>query len=107
MTSKKSDALHQIETYFDQGRFQSELARLVSFQTESQTGEAMPAMVSYLNDGIAPRLAAIGFDCTTCDNPQAHGGPIMVAVREERPDFTYCADLWPWGRGAWTGRAMG
>ncbi|WGI20387.1 M20 family metallopeptidase [Amylibacter sp. IMCC11727] len=87
MTSKKSDALHQIETYFDQGRFQSELARLVSFQTESQTGEAMPAMVSYLNDGIAPRLAAIGFDCTTCDNPQAHGGPIMVAVREERPDL--------------------
>ena len=87
MTAKKTDAFQKIETYFDEGRFKAELATLVSFQTESQTGEAMPAMLAYLNDGIGPRLGHIGFKCAVHDNPVSHGGPILLASREESDEL--------------------
>ena len=86
MTASLSSAINQIETYFDEGVFQSELAHLVAYKTESQTGERTGELHAYLNDAIRPRLVRSDFDAEVFDNPIAGGGPILLATRAEDLD---------------------
>ena len=81
-------AISQAETYFDDGRFQSDLARLVEYPTESQNPAAAPELYRYLNEAMLPRLRALGFDCRVHDNPDPRGGPLLIGARIEDPSLT-------------------
>ena len=84
----RSLAIHQIEQYFDQNHFFSDLSRRVSIPTESQTPERSPELHRYLQDEIAEELAGMGFTFTIEKNPVAGGGPVLIADRAEDSAFT-------------------
>jgi len=83
----RSDAIDTVSTYFDEGRFQAELADLVGYETESQNPEQAAELVRYLEQAMTPRLGAMGFSCKTYDNPVKGAGPILVAERIEDDDL--------------------
>jgi len=83
----RDDAIGTIHAYFDEGRFQTELAELVAYPTESQNPEAAPELGRYLEAAMKPRLTAMGFDCETFDNPVEGAGPFLIAERHEGGDL--------------------
>lgn len=83
----RSDAIANIETYFDQGAFRADLARRVAIRTESPIPERRPELYRYLSDEMTPYLEAMGFDCKIYENPRADGGPFLVAHRHEGDDL--------------------
>lgn len=83
MAGSKHDAVARIKAYFDKDQYKAELAGLVAFASESQTGLAQAVMRRYLADGIAPRLLRAGFEAEVFENPVSGGGPIFVATRIE------------------------
>ena len=81
----RETAIARAESYFDEGRFQSDLAALVAFETESQDPEKGGELDRYLAEAMQPRLEAMGFVCTLHDNPDPRGGPFLYAERIEDP----------------------
>jgi len=81
-------AISGAECYFDDGRFQTDLAALVAFETESQNPDRAAELHSYLDRAIRSRLEACGFSCEIFDNPAPGGGPILVGERIEDPALT-------------------
>ncbi|MGJ8556467.1 MAG: M20 family metallopeptidase [Sulfitobacter geojensis] len=81
----RQDAIEHATAYFETGQLQTDLGRLVAFETESQNPEKMPELRRYLDAAIAPRLSALGFDCKIHDNPDPTGGPLLVGTRIEDP----------------------
>jgi acetylornithine deacetylase/succinyl-diaminopimelate desuccinylase-like protein len=79
----REQLLETLNSYFDSGGFRDDLARRVACRTESDTGQPGPALDAYLRDEIAPRLSRLGFDCEVAPNPDAAGGPLLVARRIE------------------------
>ena len=79
----RQQAIDQTLARFDDGRFQQTLARRVAFRTESQDAASGPILRSYLDDEIAPQLAALGFSCRVVDNPIAGKSPFLLAERLE------------------------
>ena len=79
----RQQAIEQTLARFDDGRFQQTLARRVAFRTESQDAASGPILRSYLDDEIAPQLAALGFTCRVVDNPIAGKSPFLLAERLE------------------------
>ena len=75
--------LDAVTGYFADGRFGGELAQRVACRTESDTGAPGPALAAYLHEQIIPALAPHGFDCAVLPNPDARGGPVLVARRIE------------------------
>lgn len=71
--------------YFDTGTFQSDLAALVSYRSESQNPapEARAESRRYLEQAMRPRLEAMGFACDIIDNPDPQGGPLLLGERRE------------------------
>lgn len=71
--------------YFDTGTFQSDLAALVSYRSESQNPapEARTESRRYLEQAMRPRLEAMGFACDIIDNPDPQGGPLLLGERRE------------------------
>ncbi|MEC8870720.1 MAG: M20/M25/M40 family metallo-hydrolase, partial [Pseudomonadota bacterium] len=84
----RASVIQQIEQYFDQDNFFSDLSRRVSIRTESQIPEQHANLRRYLEDEIAAELVDIGFTFTIEKNPVAGGGPVLIAQREEDPAFT-------------------
>ena len=84
----RASVIQQIEQYFDQNNFFSDLSRRVSIRTESQIPEQHANLHRYLEDEIAAELVDIGFTFTIEKNPVAGGGPVLIAQREEDPAFT-------------------
>ncbi len=78
----RTDALTRIDTYA-RTAFEAELARLVTYPTESQNPDQAPALARYLADAMVPRLTAAGFTCETFPNPDPRGGPLLLAERIE------------------------
>ena len=76
-------AIDRISGYVDAGDFQSELADLVAFQTESQNPNQGVALMRYLTEAMEPRLTALGFVSTIFANPDPRGGPLLIAERHE------------------------
>lgn len=85
MSREKS--IERATSYFDSGQLQSDLARFVAFETESQNPEKSAELPRYLNEAIKPRLQALGFECTIYDNPDPSGGPLLVGLRIENPSL--------------------
>ncbi|WP_113912948.1 M20 family metallopeptidase [Roseovarius dicentrarchi] len=76
-------AIDTVTAYFDTGTFQSELADLVSYPTESQKEGTGPELTRYLTDAMQPRLERMGFTCEIIANPDPAGGPLLIAERRE------------------------
>ena len=80
-------ALALAREHLDSGAFLRDLARRVAIPTASQDPASLPALHAYLNDEIAPSLAALGFKATVYANPlpehQPTAGPFLIARRHE------------------------
>ncbi len=87
IVTKRDEALAKIDDYFNGGHFEKELARRISYKTESNLAGCESALASYLREEIVPCLAAMGFDCKTYPNPRQDAGPFLVASRHEGNDL--------------------
>lgn len=83
-------AIQRATDYFDAGAFKSDLARLVTYRSESQNpSDAARAECSrYLREALMPRLAAMGITCEIIDNPDLRGRPLLIGSRHEGDDLT-------------------
>ncbi len=79
----RSAVLAAAAAHLDSGDFVRDLARRVALPTESQNPAAAPVLQAYLDEELAPTLAALGFACRSHANPVAGGGPLMIARRVE------------------------
>ncbi|MGE1561717.1 M20 family metallopeptidase [Pantoea septica] len=79
----EQQAIQQAMRYFDSGEFQRLLARRVACATESQRADRDGELNHYLQQEIAPQLAALGFTLHFIDNPAAENPPFLVATRIE------------------------
>ncbi len=79
----RTDAIEAASRALSDGLFQSALADLVSFETESQKPEKAPELLRYLTDALIPRLAALGFSCAVHPNSVSGAGPFLIAERSE------------------------
>lgn len=84
----RDTAIQAATTYFESGQLQSDLANLISYETESQNPAKAAELGRYLREAINPRLTALGFECTIHDNPDPSGGPLLVGLRIEDPALT-------------------
>ncbi|MBX2836072.1 MAG: M20 family metallopeptidase [Gammaproteobacteria bacterium] len=82
-------AIAKATEYFEAGSFQSDLAKLVTYRSESQNSAPAARMESlrYLQDAMRPRLETMGFDCEIIDNPDPRGGPLLLGERFEGNDL--------------------
>lgn len=85
----RDTAMANAAAYFDGGTFQPDLAKLVSYRSESQNPapEARAEMQRYLVEAMVPRLEALGFACEIIDNPDPSGGPLLLGERHEGDGF--------------------
>lgn len=83
----RTSAIETISSYFDEGRFQADLADLVGYETESQNPDQAPELTRYLQEAMAPRLTRMGFTCQIYDNPAPKAGPLLIAQRHEGDDL--------------------
>ena len=84
----RASVIQQIEQYFDQNQFFSDLRRRVGIPTESQVPDRSVELHRYLQDEIATELVGMGFTYTIENNPVVGGGPVLIAHREEDPAYT-------------------
>ena len=68
--------------YFDSGGFLADLARRVSFQTESGVPGRRDELLAYLEREMVPAASRLGAMARVLDNP-AGGGPLLIARRRE------------------------
>ncbi len=86
----RTAAIDRVTDYFDAGSFQSDLAHLVTFRSESQNpAEAARAESRrYLDEAMLPRLERLGIACEIVDNPDPRGGPLLLGERHEGEGLT-------------------
>lgn len=82
----RDGAIARAQRYFDDGGFQVDLERRVAIPSESQNPARRHELERYLSDELCPSLEALGFKCRLIDNPDADGGPFLVARRMEAED---------------------
>ena len=80
---ERSAAIDYATDYFDSGAFLGDLARRVSFRTESQARPLPAAMREYLEQEMVPAAHRLGATARVFDNPDADGGPLLIARRHE------------------------
>lgn len=85
MNVSRERVIARLTGAFDDGSFLADLARRVAFRTESQVQASRPQLRAYLEQEIAPTLAAMGYRCAIHDNPDPAGGPLLLARRAEDP----------------------
>lgn len=83
--SSRAAALAAAAAYFDESRFQADLARRVAVPSTSQEPDKRPELRRYLAEEIVPQLEGLGFACGLHDNPVVEGVPFLVAERIEDP----------------------
>ena len=84
----RSQALALSARHFDEGHFLATLSRRVAIRTESQEPAGAPILQAYLCEEIGPELERLGFTIRVLPNPQAGGGPFLLAERTE-PDAAF------------------
>ena len=70
---------------FDSGAFLAELARAVTYRTESAFPESESAIRAYLAEQVVPLVQRMGFTGGTRENPVSPRHPFLVAHRVEDP----------------------
>ncbi|MEO7741411.1 MAG: M20 family metallopeptidase, partial [Usitatibacter sp.] len=78
-------ALTDIDRYFDEGRFLTDLGRRVAIPTESQNPDRAASLVEYLEDEMTGSLERMGFECEVFPNPAPGRGPFLIGTRMEDP----------------------
>jgi acetylornithine deacetylase/succinyl-diaminopimelate desuccinylase-like protein len=73
--------------WFDSGGLRDTLARRVAYRTESQRPDRRAELAAYLEDGLAPALAAMGFAWRLVDD-EGSPAPFLIAERIEDPALT-------------------
>jgi len=111
--ASRQAAITAIQTYFDDGGFERELAARVAIKTESQRPDSGPELQRYLDEDIVPCLRAMGFDIKIYPNPFDGCGPVLLATRQEDPALPTVLgyghgdviqgldDQWTVGEGPW------
>lgn len=79
----RAAAIDAVTEYFDDGRFQDDLAALVAIPSESQNPDAAPELRRYLDEAMVPRLERLGFSWEILENPVSGGGPLLIGERRE------------------------
>ena len=78
-------AIARAQAEFDSGAFRDRLAALIAIPSTSQDPAAAPDCRRYLEEGITPWLARLGFESSIHPNPDPSCGPILIASRIEDP----------------------
>ena len=86
MTPREA-AVQRAGEHFDSGDFLHDLARRVARRTESQDPQRAGELHGYLAEELLPVLQRLGFAGALHPNPQAGGGPLLVAHRHESDDL--------------------
>lgn len=79
----RTRAIELAHAAYDQGRFESTLARRIALPTESQHPSRAPELADYLTREIGPAMATLGFECRLLDNPVSPAHPLLLASRRE------------------------
>ncbi|NDL63313.1 M20 family metallopeptidase [Acerihabitans arboris] len=77
------EAVQRATAYFDRGEFKTILARRIAFCTESNDDGRVDTLNAYLDQEIAPALAAMGFSTRKVTTPEAGSRPFLLAARIE------------------------
>ena len=81
----RDGAIARAAAYFDSGAFSRDLARRVACPTESQNADRAAELRAYLDDQIAPALAALGLATRVVANPISGAPPLLIGERIESP----------------------
>jgi acetylornithine deacetylase/succinyl-diaminopimelate desuccinylase-like protein len=80
-------AIARATAHFDSGAFARELGARVACRTESQHGGRAAELRAYLDELIAPALAALGASTRVVANPVAGAPPLLIGERIESPSL--------------------
>jgi acetylornithine deacetylase/succinyl-diaminopimelate desuccinylase-like protein len=110
----RGGAVERARTYVESGRFETDLARRVTFRTESQKLPAsLPDLHRYLDEEIAPAFARLGFSTRVYGNPLEGQAPVLLASYVEDDGLPTVLgyghgdvirgleDQWTKGKGPW------
>jgi len=81
----RSLAVAYAADYFDSGAFLADLRRRVGLRTESGVAGRQQEVLAYLEREMVPAAQRLGAAARVVDNPDASGGPLLVAHRREAP----------------------
>jgi acetylornithine deacetylase/succinyl-diaminopimelate desuccinylase-like protein len=107
-------AIARAQSEFDSGAFRTRLAKLIAYPSTSQDPGHVPDCMRYLEEGIRPWLARMGFESSIHPNSVEGCGPILIASRIEDPSRPTAllyghgdtvrglADQWSEGLDPWT-----
>lgn len=84
VTTTREAAIAHALAWFDAGHFLDTLRRRVAYRSESQRTDAHGELVAYLEDELAPALAAMGFAWRIVDAATSPA-PFLLAERIEDP----------------------
>jgi acetylornithine deacetylase/succinyl-diaminopimelate desuccinylase-like protein len=79
----RSLAVANAADYFDSGAFLADLTRRVAFRTVSGLAGCRQDVLAYLEQEMAPAARRLGAAARVLDNPEAAGGPLLIADRHE------------------------
>ena len=79
----RETAISRATRHFDDGTFLGDLARRVAVRSESQNPESRPHLRHYLVAEIGPAFERLGYQVEVIENPEARGGPFLLAERME------------------------
>jgi len=81
----RARAIELAEDCLESGRLLEDLRRMVSYPTESESGDRAQVHLDYLRDEIAPMLHSCGFEWRLVENPVPSMPPFLLAHRVEDP----------------------
>lgn len=85
--ANRESAIARIDNYLSSGGYESELARMLAFETESQDPSRRAELMRYLVEEMEPKLTGLGFACRIMTNPVDPSVPFLFAERIEDPAF--------------------
>ncbi len=114
MPGNREDAIIRALDYIENGDFETDLARRVAYRTESQLPDNTSPLEDYIKSEMIPAFRQMDFTCTVFDNPVKGHGPVLLAERQESPEYATVLgyghgdviigqdDQWKKGGGPWT-----
>jgi acetylornithine deacetylase/succinyl-diaminopimelate desuccinylase-like protein len=81
--ASRTAAVAAASAWFEAGALEAELARRITFATESQNPARAATLLAYLTDEIGPAVARLGFRWQLWPNPSAGAPPMLFAERHE------------------------
>lgn len=83
----RQEAITSGKEWVTSGGFETALATLVSYPTESQRPDNDAALRSYLDQALTPLLQSLDCQIEIIENPVPGASPFLLAERQENPDL--------------------